>query len=242
MDRKALWISAAATVIGFVLLRAYMHRFEERASGGPKARVLALASDVPRGRALTRSLLVERELPDAYRESRHVLARDLERVLGASLAVDAQAGNALLWTDLESLRAPRRTLSMLVPEGLRAMAVQPRGTGLDPLLEPGDRVDVLTAGLRSSAESATQGAATVAQNLLVLAVGTDLGGGDARRRGTGPVTLGVTPEQALRLTQAERAGGVWLVLRNPQDLELATQPLPDAGGAAAAVIAHREAD
>ncbi len=103
-DRRTLLVSLAATVVGVALLRVYMYRFEQEASGGPRTRVVVLTSDAEIGDVLDRSLLGTRELPHAYLESRHVPAVDIDDVVGARLSVPARAHEALLWTDLVNMQ------------------------------------------------------------------------------------------------------------------------------------------
>lgn len=221
MDRRAWIVSLLSAALGIALLRVYLHRFEQEATGGPKTRALVLTRDVAAGAVLERDALGEREFPRAYLESRHVRARALDHVVGGKLAVAGRAGEALLWTDLAGVRGAPRALSTLVPEGMRAVVLAPAQAGLDELLAPGDRVDVLLAAERAG--GAAREAELVAENLLVLAVGGDLGGAEGRsgaRRGRG-VALAATVEQSRRLSMAERAGALRLVVRNPDDLTLA---------------------
>jgi pilus assembly protein CpaB len=199
-----------------------MHRFEQQVAGGPSTRVLVFTRDVPEAAALTRDMVGMRDVPQAYLESRHVRARDRDQVLGAELGVPARAGEALLWTDLASMRQRGRAVSALVPEGMRAVTLARAAVGMDELLTPGDRVDVLLAedGTHSGGE---RDATLVAEHLLVLAVGAHVGAtvssrGGASSRRTGGVTVSVTPAQGLRLAAAERQGSLRLVLRNPDDL------------------------
>jgi Flp pilus assembly protein CpaB len=108
---------------------------------------------------------------------------------------------------------------------MRAMNLSLRTGAFDDLLSPGDRVDVLLI------DGAGRAAGTVAQNLLVLAVGLDLGG-DGRRRGAragGKVALAITLDQGHRLAEAERRGELRLLLRHPDDVAQ-TQALTGASG------------
>jgi pilus assembly protein CpaB len=226
MERRAWIVSVVAALVGAGLLRLYVHRLEQEVAGGPSVRALVLTRDVTSGTALTRDMLGIRDLPQAYLESRHVRAQDLDQVLGVALATAARASETLLWTDLASVRDPARPVSSLVPEGMRAVSVTRAASGMDELLAPGDRVDVLLVAERAGVAPGS-GASRVAENLLVLAVGGDPGTpagrrarGGSRRRGL--VTLSVTPEQSLQLAAAERAGSLRLVLRNPRDIASAT--------------------
>jgi len=222
MDRKALLTSVLATVAGIALLRLYMHRFELEATGGTVTQVLVLAKDAPSGTAITRELLGRRGLPQAYLESRHVKATEIDQVLDAKLGVAGRANEALLWSDLSSMREPARQLSSLVPEGMRGFTLDTRGGAFDALLAPGDRVDVLLTANRIADEQPDSGGLLVAQNVLVLAVGDDLGGAERRREAraghASQVTLSVSPADGMRLAQAERRGQLRLILRNSDDL------------------------
>jgi pilus assembly protein CpaB len=222
MERRAWIVSVVAALAGMGLLRLYMHRFEQEVAGGPSTRVLVFTRDVPEAAALTRDMVGTREVPQAYLESRHVRARDRDQVLGAELGVPARAGEALLWTDLASMRQRERPVSALVPEGMRAVTLARAAVGMDELLTPGDRVDVLLAEDRTQ-NAGGRDATLVAEHLLVLAVGAHVGATGSSRRGasshrTGAVTVSVTPAQGLRLAAAERQGSLRLVLRNPDDL------------------------
>ena len=220
MDKRALIVSAIATAAGIALLRLYLQRVEQDALGGAKRPVLVLLGDLAAGTALERDQLGTRELPQAYLESRHIPARQLNEVVGLRLALSVRAHEALLWTDLASLRPTPRTLASLVPRGMRAMTLNARGGALDALLGPGDRVDVLLA--REDGAEAN----TVAEDLLVLAIGDAVGAGTQGSRGRADdVTVSVSPEQSRTLAAAERRGSLRLILRHPDDIAL--------GGAAA---------
>ncbi|MGD8858906.1 MAG: Flp pilus assembly protein CpaB [Myxococcales bacterium] len=222
MDRKALLIACAATVVGTLLMRHHLARAERELSGGPATDVLVLSRDAEAGERVNRDMLTTRPVPERYLESRHIPAHELPQVLDARLGIDGRLGEALLWTDLEVLRERGRQLAELVPEGMRAFSV--RSSRLSDLLRPGDRVDVLA----SDGDGARR-ARTVAQNLLVLAVGRNLGDGRASGDRGRRVTLAVSLEQGQLLADAERGSDFHLVLRNPDDVSLAGE---SAGGAA----------
>lgn len=215
--KRALAISVVSAIAGVALLRLYMHRFEMEASGGPRTRVLVLARDTESGEKLDRDTLGVRALPEAYLESRHVPASALDDIVGTRLAVPGRVHEALLWTDLASMRRPDRRLSSLVPEGMRAIRVDLRAGAFDELLRPGDRVDVLLT--RDATNGGVPTTVPWIENLLVLAVGDDTGATEdaSERSGGGRVTLSATPEQSRLLTQGEHEGELRLVLRNPDD-------------------------
>jgi pilus assembly protein CpaB len=200
-----------------------MHRLEQEVRGGPSVPALDLTRDAAPGDPQTRDMLGSRDLPQAYLESRHVRARDLDQVVGAALAVPARASEALLWTDLASVRERSQAVSSLVPDGMRAVSLARGASGMDELLAAGDRVDVLLVPDRAGPLPASR-AERVAENLLVLSVGGGAGEANGRRARGGVVTLSATPDQSLQLAAAERAGALRLVLRNPGDIAITVAP------------------
>ncbi len=226
MKRKPLLISAVAAAAGVALMQLYMKRLEEETSGGPPVSVLIATQDIAPGTVLTRQMLGVRSLPERYVEQRHIRASDRKDVLGAPASIGIQANQSLLYTDLGTLQAAGRTLSGLIREGMRAISIRPVASSFGGLMLPGDRVDVLftAASGPNVAKVQSSSTSTLLQNLLVLAVGADIG--DSQQEGPSPsgrrgqVTLSVTAEQGQLLTQAEHQGRLKLVLRNPEDIVL----------------------
>jgi Flp pilus assembly protein CpaB len=222
MKRLGLIASVAAALGSVGLGHLYFQRVEGEISGGPKIAVLVAAEDVPVGAALSEKLLAIRDIPQAYVEGRHVPASELKRVLGARLVGGLRANEAVLWSDLAKFSDSARVLSGLVPNGMRAVAIDDRSADFDGLLRPGDRVDVLfSAGGKDDEASSTT---TLLQNLLVLSAGgsiarvdEDASAAGARGRGTS-VMLSATVEQAQVLTQAKLRGRLILTLRNADDI------------------------
>jgi Flp pilus assembly protein CpaB len=109
---------------------------------------------------------------------------------------------------------------------MRAFTLESTDRTLGMLLTPGDRVDVLGSahGVRMDKDAhktAELRMRTVAEDLLVLAIGSELGAhGAAGKARQGAVTLSVTPEQSQVLAAAEQSGALRLVVRNPDDVAL----------------------
>lgn len=220
-----------ALLVAFVLQPQLLGLARDLAQGSSRS-VVVLTRDLALGEPITRAALDYRDLPERYLEERHIEAHDLERVLGARAAAQVPTGSALLWSDLD-LAAEGRTLAGLVRAGKRAFTLPPGDLGFTGLLRPGDRVDVLFTHVDGST-------ATLLQNVLVLTVGSDLGGAaesahtrvraemlppDAQpARASDRVTLSVDLAQAQRLAASEGRGALRLALRNPLDLALVDAP------------------
>jgi pilus assembly protein CpaB len=241
MNRKALWVSVAAVLVGLLLLVVYQRQFERETSGGPKVRILFAVGDVAAGEALQAAKLGFREIPEAYHEDRHIRQSDMNRVIGVQMATAVRANQALLWTDLATTSNGRRELSLLVRSGMRAVTVRADATSsFSGLIRAGDRVDVFGTMSRSNAEG-DRVTLPLLQNVLVLAAGRDLGGevqaaqpGGAPQGNTGGqsrtdvtmVTLSVTLEEAALLVFAQDRGRLSLIMRNPDDINV-VEGLPE---------------
>lgn len=105
----------------------------------------------------------------------------------------------------------RLSTAPLLTPGMRALALQVDQTaGVSGLVFPGDRVDVL---MTRQPDEAMPYAELLAQNLRVLAVGSDMNVGREKPKLEKTVTLEVSPLQAQKLTLAMANGTISLALR-----------------------------
>lgn len=223
-----LLASIAVALLGGALLALYVRQFQRDAVGGAPVALLAMSKAVSAGEPITEEMLIAHSVPESYVESRQVLASEKHRVLGVRTAIDLEANQTLAWTDLASTRRDRASLSTRIPLGLRAMSIEQNAReAFGQLLRPGDRVDVLLGKLRPGPD---ERAVTIPllQNILVLAVGNDLGASylESEHSRTDFVTLLLSVEQASLLTHAKRDGELSLTLRNERDLEV-NESLPE---------------
>ncbi|MDP3276821.1 MAG: Flp pilus assembly protein CpaB [Deltaproteobacteria bacterium] len=236
MNRKALWVSVAAVLVGLLLLVVYQRQFERETSGGPKIRILFAVNDLVSGEALQAAKLGFREIPEAYLEDRHIRQSDMNRVIGVQMATAVRANQALLWTDLATTSSGRRDLSLLVRTGMRAVTIRADSTSsFSGLIRAGDRVDVLATMSRTNGEG-ERVTLPLLQNVLVLAAGSDLGGEQAAAQPGGAasttagsaqprtdvtmITLTVSLEEGALLVFAQDRGRLSLVMRNPDDINM----------------------
>src|SRR5262245_7507335 len=110
-------------------------------------------------------------------------------------------------------------LSPSIPAGMRALSVKVNDViGVAGFTVPGARVDVLVV-LNNRDNSMAR---AVVSNLQVLTAGTKYDieqAKDGKPIPSSVVTLLVTPEQAERISLAQSAGSITLVLRNPLDVD-----------------------
>ncbi len=229
MNRAAFVAAGVAAIIGFALLWLYMERLKDETSGGPPVAVLMATMDVPLGGILTQEMIGTRNLPSGYVEERHIRAADAERIIGVRVSMGVKANESLLWTDLATTAQQRRDLSGLVGDGMRAVTIRAdAASAFGGLLRPGDRVDsLLTMTREDNREKVT---IPLLQNILVLAVGADVGATTSRRqaqrRTYQQVTMSETVDQAQHLTFSGSIGDLTLILRNPDDITI-LEELPE---------------
>jgi len=221
MNRTALYVALFSALLGACLLYLYKERFEAEASGGERVAVLTATKEIPLGARVTEEALAVRYVPENYVEERHIRATDMGRVIGVRAGSTIRPNESVLWSDLATTTSASRKLAGLVRVGMRAVTIPITETAFGGLLRPGDRVDAV---LTSQGDFGGRQTAMVAQNMLVLAVGADIGqetgSDDASNPHGGSVTMAATVEEGQRLILAATQGRMSLLLRNPDDVRV----------------------
>jgi len=226
MNFRALAFALVVAVLSGTLLVLYARKLEVETSGGSPVRVLMVARPVDPGAVLTEDMISVRAVPQAYVERRAIREGDLRRVVGLKVETPLAAQATLLWTDLAVTTDDRRYLADLIQPGMRAVTV--RATHDDQafaLIRPGNRVDIV-ATLPHPKEEGTRVAILVAQNLMVLAVGTDMGGdqgtpapGTTERRDA-LLTVSATIQQQQQLALATEKGRLSVAVKAARSTEM----------------------
>ena len=225
MNLRALAFALVVAALSGTLMVLYVRKLEVETSGGSPVRVLMAVKPIEAGTLLTADMLTARSVPQAYVESRAIRETDRTRVLGLKVETTIKPQQGILWTDLAVTTDDRRNLSELIQPGMRAVGI--RASGEDQsfaLIRPGNRVDVV-ANIPQPKDESQRVAVLLAQNLLVLAVGLDMGGevvgprSDNRRESVLTVSASVTQIQQLSLA-AER-GKLTVALKPTGKVDLA---------------------
>jgi pilus assembly protein CpaB len=141
-----------------------------------------------------------------------------EAVIGRGLIQPVAANEPLTETKLAPVEAGAG-LAPSIPPGMRALAVRVNEViGVAGFTVPGTRVDLLVTVRENNNDSLAR---TVVSNVQVLTAGTRYDQEAAKEGQALPstvVTLMVTPQDAERITLAQNAGAITLVLRNPLDV------------------------
>ena len=178
--------------LGGFLLYTYLQRFEQEASGGTPVRLLVLVKPVEPGTVLADNMLATRLVPQAYVENRAVRESERAKVIGLRAATNIQATQPDPASGPISPPSPPRRRTPLARHERPARRMRAVGVraGFDErsvaLIHPGDRVDIIATTPEDRRIDARRTSVVLLQNLLVLAVGLDIGAdvieADARAR------------------------------------------------------------
>ncbi len=188
--------------------------------------VVVAKGDIPAGRELTPEDLTVAQMPNALAPTQAF--QRVADVAGREVTTSIVKGQPIVEPVLG--RIGEKGLQAHITPGMRAMTVSIDDiTGVAGMITPGAHVDVMA--IVNNEKTHLQAARTVLQDLRVLAIGRNLGAGNAAPEGqpqqsTGPsnnVTFLVTPEQARILQLAASVARPWMVLRSgPDHGEVAT--------------------
>jgi pilus assembly protein CpaB len=199
--------------------------------------VLVASVDIPERTRLKEEYVKARAVPRRYAPPDAFEVRtkgDMRMVSSLVSRIRIPKGGAVTQSALTSF-SEKSGLSVKVPPGYRGSTL-PVERGLAALMKPGDRVDVVvTVDATMAAGGRRKVTLTVLQNVLVLAVGRELGGGapdsGAAERpafeAESVISLAVNPVEFQYLALAGETGKVGVSVRNPGDLEIHPIKLAD---------------
>lgn len=252
MEKRGLIIAIGCALLATVLVVTWLNQQQRRVADDLSRKFNLLhantidaifaKADIPEGSIISEDMLFTKPTP---RESLPAgAATSLARVLDRAAVVNIKK-DALIYVDMIGWPATRETtLAAKTPVGKRAITVPVDNiSSLVGMLKPGDYVDVISLILLPTMIDGKQSAqpATVPlfQNVLVLAVGSQMGavaqeGAGPRRRAaeearqeSAPlITLALSPEEANLLSFVQEQGKIRLVLRSRGDA--ATETIPPA--------------
>lgn len=238
--KKGLIIPLALGVIALLLTFQYISQ-REKALGlmAEPVPVLMAKQDLPRMTRLDETVVEVTQVPRQYLQPGALTA--VKEALNQVTAAPILKGEQVLGTKLVAYGV-ETGLAVKVPKGLRAVTLSVTDvSGLAGLIKPGNYVDVLGTFEFGDMKRSDQKTFTVFQNVLVLAVGQQMGpeseaakaltmAEQNKREGMGgipagmsgmgrpdavrTVTLALDPQQTEGLVLAQNAGQLSLVLRS----------------------------
>ncbi|HNX80714.1 MAG TPA: Flp pilus assembly protein CpaB [Candidatus Omnitrophota bacterium] len=247
MQKKTIILIAAAVVLallGIVGVNQVVYQEKQKVVAGAKAAiqtmqanqaaVLVAKKSIAKGAMVTPDMIDVSIVPKDYIQPQAVTSAD--RIAGMMAVMPIEQGDQIT---LSKLTFPKSSgaLSDVTPRGKRAISVQVDNmASLSGMIKAGDYVDViaLIAIPLTDKSGKTVGQPSVIplfQNVLVLAVGRDVGGAaQAARRyqkeesssaeANAPITLALTSQEASIVAFVQEQGRIRLILRSPSDSEV----------------------
>ena len=212
-----LGVALAVGLLAALLARAWlanrMADLEYKVRGGRQDLVVAKQA-LKRGERIGADKLAVRSIPAEFAHSSGIRPDDFNRLENRVLAQDVVAGEMILPSMLEPIKAP--TFSARVASGRRAITVPvDEINSISGMLEPGDLIDLIVT-LDQQGRKVT---VPLMHSVAVMATGQrsadDPKSGERRLYST--VTLDADPQQAQYLIVARETGRITALLRNPGD-------------------------
>jgi Flp pilus assembly protein CpaB len=233
--------------LGAYMLQMYMKQSVFKISGGNLQSMLFTTQAIPAGTTILPTMLGARDVPAAYASLSAIPDAEKSFVVGQKTIANVDKGQALLWSHFDLADRADLSQKLLINERAVTMNVDQR-SGMDGLLQVGDRIDVLCTLEIPGRDLGEQKSTTrsLAQNVTVLAINGKMtsevmspshGGSesaadlaksglkmDQMHMGANTVTLKVSTEEAILLAFAESKGEVRFVLRSKEDVFVSDAP------------------
>ncbi len=202
---------------------------EAREKNKAMVQVVVAKIDLAKGSPLLAEHMALRSIPQEWAHSGAIAPDQFGRAEGSILAYAANAGEPVIWAQLEGQKAP--TFSARLTPGRRAVTVPvDEISSLSGMVEPGDLIDIVVS-IKNDKKNFTF---TLLQSVTVLATGTKASQEDkdpeGRSRTFSTITLDTSPEDAKRVIAAREVGRVTALLRAPNDGSQVSKERTDAMG------------
>ncbi len=238
MEKKGVLIPMVLAMLAAVFYLMVLTSKEKALSGDyEKAKVLAARADIPERTVLKEDMVEVLEVPRKFMQQDSFEIKspsDMKLIVNLVTRTRVPKGNQVTQSSLVSL-SPESGLSVKIPPGYRG-AMLPIEPEMKILIKPGDRVDVLvTFEAMMNDGRKEKVTATILQNVLVIAVGTNLGQGmnakqfknqqavedkTAAFAEKATVSLALNPNEAQYLALALKTGEPTVIMRGLGDVEM----------------------
>lgn len=240
MEKKGVLIPMLLALFAAVLYMVVLTSKEKALSHDYEmAKVLVAMGDIPERTVLKEDMVDVVDIPRKFMQQdcfEYKTPSDKKQIMNLVTRTRVPKGNQITQSSLVAL-SPDSGLSVKIPPGYRG-AMLPVESDMKILIKPGDRVDVLVtfdAVLNTGQKEKVT--ATILQNVLVIAVGSNLGQGmnasqfknqaaaDDKtaafsEKASISLALNPTESQYLALALKQSGGDVTVVLRGLGDVEM----------------------
>jgi pilus assembly protein CpaB len=238
MEKKGVLIPMVLAMLAAVFYLMVLTSKERALSRDYQtAKVMVAAADIPERTVLHSNMVTTEDIPRKFMQQDAFEIRtpdDMKQIENLVTRVRIPQGNQITQSSLVSL-SPESGLSVKIPPGYRG-AMLPIDPEMKALIKPGDRVDVLvTFEAQMTDGHKEKVTATILQNVLVIAVGTNLGQGmnalQFKKMGAvedkasafaekASISLALNPDEAQYLALSEQTGNTTVILRGLGDVEM----------------------
>ncbi len=234
-ETRTLWISVGAALFAVFLLYSYTEQKSREVMDqyGKKSRVVVAAKDINEMETIDETMLKIVERPDSFREPNAV--SDPEMAVGLVALAPIKEGEQILESKIMK-PGPVTGLALQVAPSKRAVTIPiDEMRGVSKLINPGDRIDIVTALDVGKPPNIRREIKTLMQDVTVLATGVRvvnelprlferMGRDDYIKNLRGDtsfttLTVEATPEEAQRLIYilSTSPGSIFITLRHPSD-------------------------
>ena len=210
---------------------AFVEQAQNQARAASATKVLVAKTDIPKGVPIAANMVALEPIPEKFIQPKAVTSFD--RIEGMVTAQPISKNEQVTLNQLLSnQQASGESLAMATPIGKRAISIMVDNiSSLAGMMRPGDNVDVIglipvpvqTAEGKTASQIVT---VPLFQNVLVLAVGQELGTGAApsggryakegeKREGAPIITLALSPQEANLIAFVQEQGKIRFIMRSP---------------------------
>lgn len=215
---------------------AIQQQAQKQMRAAAQTKVLIAKTDIAKGVAIEPNMVVAEAVPEQYIQPKAVTSFD--RIQGMVTAQSISKGEQVTLNQLLSTQqASGESLAMATPVGKRAISIMVDNiASLAGMMRPGNYVDVIgmiAVPMQTPDGKNTSQIVTVPlfQNVLVLAVGQELGSGPApssgryakegeKREGSPIITLALSPQEANLIAFVQEQGKIRFIMRSPADSQV----------------------
>lgn len=222
--RTTLLIALLLALVTGWLTLTYVRSVQQQNDLGAARTVYVATAEIPARATITAGMIARATRPGSDVESDAVT--NSTDAIGQVALITIPAGAQI--TEAKLGRAADAGLPVRLEPGKRAVSIEvDKVKGISGLMQPGDRVDVISVPPAKSMNDEPPPAATILRGIRVLAVGNSLEYNSAtpspQEQTSTTVTLEVSPKQADLLAMADESTKLRLALRPPRE-PLNSQP------------------
>ncbi|MFP4521504.1 MAG: Flp pilus assembly protein CpaB [Fibrobacterota bacterium] len=195
--KKKTLISAILSLLTVFLI--HRHYNSELSDYRSYVNVIAARLDIERGAPLSTENFKTVKMAEAALPSYCIYPEASARIEGSVSLINLKQNQPILWNYLKSPDMDKN-FSDKIPEGLRAMDIEPDNSTIIRFLTPGDHIDIISSiasGRRELSES-------LISDIPVLAVNNT----------SFSATLILSPENCLKLMRKAATGNIYFTIRN----------------------------